>query len=224
MRRLLYVPIIHDDADMGSSGAALARSTARLVGEGLWAIHRQTVEKFWQGVSAYLMSLDPRPLRLYQDGLPADGELGKRIVEEAARRGSKNYQLLLELLQRGAELRKAEDPRLLLEEREIIVHALSGGPVTAQRWAREQVRLTEARDVAIAQAIDSTLKEKEIGVLLIGAAHDVRQHLAPDISVETVMAREKVQAYLSALLAGHHDEMEKLAKDITSDAGPAAIR
>ena len=79
MKRLLYIPIIHDEADLGSASAALAQRSAVLSGERRWVLHRETVGKFWERITAYLHSFDPHQLRVYQDGLAADGEMGRKF-------------------------------------------------------------------------------------------------------------------------------------------------
>jgi len=37
-------------------------------------------------------------MKIYQDGIVAEGEIGKKIVEETSKSGSKNYQLVSRLL------------------------------------------------------------------------------------------------------------------------------
>ncbi|MBI2871847.1 MAG: hypothetical protein HYY00_01485 [Chloroflexi bacterium] len=211
MRRLLYVPIIHDEADLGSAGKALREKSAALSGEWRWTLHQETVGGFWDEVAAYLRSFAPHRLKVYQDGLAADGEMGRRIVEEAARRGSRNYRLVLDMLHRGAELRKTEDPTLLLLERESILRPSPDS---------ERLGLMHQRDGFIAETIGATLKEGEVGVLFIGASHDVASRLAPDISVEMVKDPEQVQVYFNELLRGREDsELEKLARYMRSPIG-----
>ena len=69
------------------------------------------------------------------------------------------------------------------------------------------------RDKFIAATINQTLKEEEIGVLFIGAHHDVRTHLAEDIAVEEVKNREKVRDYFKMLISGKDEErFDQLAK------------
>lgn len=222
MRQLLYVPIIHDEADMGSAGAALAQKSAALSGDRRWALHKETVEKFWESIRAFLLSFDARRLRVYQDGLAADGEIGMRIVEEAARRGSKSYQLVLDMINRGAELRKTEDLVLLLKEHENIVRHMEqemagDQPLSAKEYRLERNRLMEERDKFIAEAINATLKEAELGVLFIGAYHKVAPLLAGDISLEVLKDRQKVEAYFEELLSGQEDKrFEELAKYLSS--------
>lgn len=231
MRRLLYVPVIHSEADLGSAGAALARESVALWGERRWALHKQTMGKFWQSVRRSLLSLDCRRIKVYQDGLAAEGEVGRRIVEEAAGRGSENYRLVLELLQGGAELRKTEDPLLLLQEQEDMHSAgqpgVAGGKQLAGEDGRraQRDRLVQERDAFMAQAIGSTLKEGEVGILFVGAHHGVASRLADDISVETVKDRALVQAYFEELLLGNDDERFKglsrsLASPVNLSPGP----
>ena len=71
MRKLLYVPIVHSEADLGSAGTTLAQKSAALSGDRRWVMRKETVDKFWETVAAYIRSFDPHQLRVYQDGLAA---------------------------------------------------------------------------------------------------------------------------------------------------------
>jgi len=216
MKRLLYIPIIHEQADLGSARTALAQRSAALSGERRWVLHRETVGKFWGKVAAYLRSFDPHQLRVYQDGLAADGETGRRIVEEAARRASRNYQLVLELLNGGAELRKTEDPALLLRQREVILGHLQQD-LDADQYRTQSDRLMEERDKFIAETVRATLKEGEVGVLFIGAYHNVASRLTGDISVEVVKDPRRVRAYFEELFLGRNEvKLEELVQYLTS--------
>ena len=222
MRRLLYVPLVHEEADMGSVGPALERTGALAVGECRWSLHRSVVSRYWESVRTYLLGLDCTRLRIYQDGLPVGGEVGRRVVDEATRRGSSNYRLIQELLDRGAGLRKTEDPVLLWRERENLLE-LDRGPSSVERqrdsrrdWSQTGL-LTEERDAYIAETINATLGEDEIGVLLIGVYHDVAPRLAADIAVEMVRDMTKVSAYFRELVQGADDrQFEELARCMTS--------
>jgi len=216
MKRLLYIPAIHDEADLGSARTALAQRSAALSGERRWVLHRETVGKFWERVAAYLHSFDPHQLRVYQDGLAADGETGRRIVEEAARRGSRNYQLVLELLNGGAELRKTEDPALLLRQREVILGHLQQD-LDADQYRTQSDRLMEERDKFIAGTVTATLKEGEVGVLFIGAYHNVASRLTGDISVEVVKDPGQVRAYFEEIFLGRDEvRLKELVQYLTS--------
>jgi hypothetical protein len=206
MRKLLYVPIIHTEFDMGSVASAVEGKSASLCGKERWAKHKETVAKFWESLAYYFNSLDATNLRIYQDGLPADGELGQRIIEEGARHGSKNYQLILNLMQRGAEVRRTEDPSLLKEEYKYITRLAQSKSFAEKALAYagyklRKGRLTDERDKFIAKTINDTLKDGDVGVLFVGSYHDVAPYLSGDIVVEEVKEREKVNAYFKELVS-----------------------
>lgn len=210
-RRLLHVAVIHDEDDLGSAGKAVAERSIALAGERRWAEHAETVRAFWDHVARYLRAFPRASLKIYQEGLAADGTLGRRIVERATQMGSRNYQLVLELLDGGAELRKTEEPDVLLRERQNLLLALEGER-SAQRGsgAREQYRaqrdaLRAERDRRIAETIRASLREGELGVLFIGADHEVAALLPDDIAVENVTPAGRIRAYLAGLFAARDD-------------------
>ena len=208
MRNLLYVPILHEEVDLGGSGPALARESAAQAGERRWALHQETLRGFWDGVTEHLGRFDARTMRVYQDGVPVDGELGRRIIEEGARRGSRNYRLVLELLRGGAVLQATEDLALILQEQANLRATGRQAPSAEQR---EQ--LLEERDAYIAGVIDSTLQEGELGVLFVGAAHDLAGLIASDIQVQKVKDPGKLHEYVSELLLGSDfGKLEALAR------------
>lgn len=222
MRKLVYVPIIHMESDLGGAAPAIGQSSASLLGEKRWARHKATISAFWQRVADYLSHIEAANLKIYQDGLLAGGDLGRRIVEEGARRGSKNYEIILDLMKRGAEIRTTEDATLLKEEYEHISR-LTQAKSPAQRtrayieYESHKDRLTSERDRFAARTINETLAEGEVGILFMGAYHDIISHLAPDIVVEQLKEQEKVKAYFKELIHGRHEEkFERLAEYLAS--------
>lgn len=212
MRRLLYIPVIHDDADLGSSGPALACRSAVLAGESRWAGHRETARRFWGRVADYLSRFDSTKMRVYQDGLASDGTAGKRIVEAAARRGSRNYQLVLKLLKGGAQLQATEDAALLALELANLGAAGDESPSPEQRQ-----HLLEARDTYILDVISSTLQPEELGILFIGAGHDLLGRLAADFQVQTVKDPDKLRIYIQELLlARDSKKLEAMAQYVAA--------
>ncbi len=218
MRRLLYIPIVHTAADLGSLATAVSQQTVALLGEERWKWHKGVAERFWKSVASYLLSLEPAALRIYQDGLAAEGDEGLRVVEVAAKRDSPNYLLLLELVHRGAVLRKTEDPVLLLKERQNLLEAIekpSKGTSSSEFYRGQRDQLMEARDRFIAKTINETLREGEIGILFLGALHKMLTHLTSDIQVQQVASQEKVRAYFSALLSEVDEgRLQGLANDL----------
>ncbi|MBI3989304.1 MAG: hypothetical protein HY347_06770 [candidate division NC10 bacterium] len=195
MRSLLYVPIVHTMADMGSKAEALKDEYIKQYGEVRWSRSRQVIEEIWDGIRARLfaMDLDDHKLRVYQDGLPVCGR-EVEIAREVARKGSKNYALVLELVERGATLEGTEDPALLVEEYHYIA-SLARAKSQAEReaaearYARESARILNERDFFISRRIDETLKEGETGVLFLGMLHQVDQLLPKDIRVNYLIHR-----------------------------------
>ncbi len=190
MRWLIYVPMVHTMVDMGSEAETLRREYVRRYGEEGWIRSRLAIEGIWEGIGKQILSLklNSRRVRIYQDGLPVSGrEL--QILAEVAARGSRNYQIVQELVQRGATLEGTEDPALLVEEYRYI-KAITTAKDRAERkraqeeYAREGRRLLRERDAFISRRIDETLKDGEVGILFLGSLHRVDQHLPADIQVE----------------------------------------
>lgn len=221
MRKLLYIPIIHDQSDLGSLGPVLENMSSSQVGKGRWGFHGETVASFWTVIEEFLGSMDARMIRIYQDGLAAEGELGRKVIEEAAKRGSLNHRILLALISQGAEIRVTENISLLLEEaRQLFAavrHESEGTDANPAEYEERKQWLTEQRDRFVADRINTTLKQGETGVLLMGANHDVLPHLARDIIVQPVKDRGRVSAYFRELLEGQdQDKLEHMAAYLTS--------
>lgn len=189
MRRLIYVPIVHTAADMGSQAEALEREHVRRHGRGEWARTRRLVDEVWEGLRTRLlaMNLDYGRVRIYQDGLPLCGR-EPDIVREVAQGGSRNYALILELLERGAVVEGTESPGLLREEYERIRSAIPAGQAREED-AGEGERLLRQRDGFIGRRINETLKEGEVGILFIGLMHRVDRYLPPDVEIQYLIHR-----------------------------------
>jgi hypothetical protein len=204
MRTLLYVPIIHTSADLGSvAGAVVERGIAAL-GEEAWMRHRETVYGFWRAIADYFDRLDVTGMNIYQDGMVAEGDLGRRIAEDTAAAGSLNYQLVLRLLDRGASLVKTEDFGLVKQEYDRLVAIIRAESFMSKVVAIAKYRLVKAtllrrRDAVIARRIAETLKRDQTGILFIGALHRVHRWRAPDIQVEEIKDAQKIRDYQQLL-------------------------
>jgi len=222
MKKLLYVPVIHMEPDLGSLATDVSSLSSKVCGEERWNKHRQAVSDFWDSITTFLLSLDDTNLKIYQDGLMADGELGLKIIEEGAKQGSKNHKVVLELIRRGGEIRKTEDASLLKEEYEHIIK-LSQSKSFVQiglaylQYKMRKARLTEERDRFIAERINETLKNGETALLFLGAYHDIRPLLSKDIMVVEVKEEQRVKAYFDEFIRGRDgNKFEELAEYLTS--------
>ncbi len=198
MRKLYLVPIFHMSADMGSLASSLDETAQTELGQEVWQKHKEAVSNFWDYIAQFFETLDVRGFKVYQDGMVTEGEDGLRIVKEGISQGSKNYEIVGKLLERGAILVKTEDLALVKQEYvhiAKIAHAKSPKEkeVWALRYKLAQDRLLRQRDDFIAKRIKDTLGEGETGILFIGAHHDILSRLPEDIQVIPVKDISKVE-------------------------------
>ena len=216
------MPVIHVDTDMGSIAPTIDKRSGEICGRDRWDKHKQIVATFWDQIEEYFKKLNAGNLKIYQDGLMAAGDLGQKIIKEGAGKGSRNYLIVLDLIKRGAEIRKTEDITLLKEEYDRILKLAQSKSLWERTTAYigyrfHKDRLMEKRDQFIANTINETLKDGERGALFIGAYHDVFPYLAKDVSVEEVKNREKVKEYFKMLISGGDEEkFDELAEYLVS--------
>jgi len=200
MKALIYVPIIHMSADLGSLAKDLNRRGIADLGEELWKEHIRTVEGFWDVVSHYFDSIDIAGMKIYQDGMVAGGEVGQKIVEEGAKSGSKNYELVSELLKRGAILVKTEDFKLVKKERDRLIaitqaKSLPEKLIAFMKYKLVRNKLLNKRDEFIARRFEETLNQDETGIIFIGAFHNIKGRLPKDVGIMEIKDTEKVREY-----------------------------
>ena len=185
-RKLVYIPIIHTLADMGTLGTAVRGMKLSALGRQGLAHDAAVVDQMWALIESVVANLPVTPgaMRVYQDGLPVcRHEL--EIVSELAAAGNRNHGLLLKLQARGATLMGTESPELLLEEYRLAAAAFAAGATVSARSSQKQLRdaLIEKRDRYIAARINATLGAGESGILFMGMLHQVARYLDSDIEV-----------------------------------------
>ena len=223
MRTLIYVPVIHTSADLGSLAKDVTKRGIADIGEDVWEKHRAAVEKFWDVISDYFDFIDVSGMKIYQDGMVADGEVGQKIVEEGAKSGSRNYELAARLLKKGAILVKTEDFKLVKEERDRLVALTQAKSITHKliafiKYKLIKDRLLNKRDKFIAKRIDESLRQDEIGIIFIGAYHNIKKRLPGSIRVSEIKDARKVKEYQTLLpfCKKYKERFEELAKYLVS--------
>lgn len=182
MRRLIYIPVIHTELEMGSVALRLKEEYILKFGEEKWKEHLKLVKEMWQWIKTKIkgLKLTYEKVRIYQDGLPLCGkELD--IVQKLAERGSINYKIILELINKGAKLEGTESKELLLEEYNNIKNITTTS--SKKEYKEESKQLLIRRDRYIANRINKTLRRDEIGILFIGSEHKVYKYLFKDIKI-----------------------------------------
>ena len=196
MRLLILVPIIHTEQDMGSFSEPVKQAYVQKYGLAKWEQHLEVINGLWTAIDQLIdqliegLAVPYASFRLYQDGLPVCGR-EEELVKEVAGRGSKNHQLLLDLVQKGATLMGTESPGLLTQELTLLRTGLAASPTSEQAGAAPAIdegrKLLAERDCYIAQRINDTLYADEIGFLFLGLAHSVEARLQPDIQVKHLL-------------------------------------
>jgi hypothetical protein len=198
-RTLHYIPIIHSQADMGALSESISRAGQQKLGREQWQQKERTVDQLWEEIELAIdaAALPPAKTRLYQDGLPVCSHVHE-IVRDLVTKGSKNYQILQRLMEKGATVMGTESPELLIKEYNLARQEFSApgeraGDRTDNAGNAEKDTLLKQRDTYIAQRINSTLGAGETGVLFIGLLHNVEHLLDRDILVLYPISRPLIK-------------------------------
>lgn len=189
-RRLVHIPIIHTEADMGGLGEELRKAALKKLGLRGWRRKQELVNRMWEMIEAVVRGVDPArgTVRLYQDGLPECGREFE-IVMELAGAGSRNHRLLLQLVEKGAILMGTESPLLLVQEYQLITQMKAvlhegGRSAPCEGHKTMSRRILMDRDRHIANRINTTLGDGETGILFLGMLHSLDGLIDQDIMVE----------------------------------------
>ncbi len=202
MRTLIYVPIIHSSTDMGSLGKELEHVNVSRAGIDKWQKHTNTVNDFWKTIESYFEKLDikNKAVKVYQDGMFADGKMAMTIINEGIKSGSKNSEIILKLINRGAILIKTEDFKIVKEEYDGFQSVLKSKNnfhklLLLLRYKILKPVFLFRRDKFIARTIAETLGADETGILFIGAFHNIIKKLPKDIIVVQLKEIAKIRKY-----------------------------
>lgn len=206
MRTLIYIPIIHSGADMGSMATELTRKGVDEFGIEFWESHVDTVNKYWEIISQCCDTIDlgDKVVKIYQDGMVVDGEIALKIMEESAKAGSRNYEIISKLVKRGAIIVRTEDISLVKKELEMLKSIPSSGSLIIKLikifWFKIiRSKLLNQRDKFIAGRIAATLDPNEKGIIFLGAYHDILKKLPKDIAIKELKEINKVREYQKLL-------------------------
>lgn len=206
MRTLIYVPIIHSIADMGSLGEELKRKSISGLGEDTWQKHTDTVTGYWEAIESYFdnIKIYIPGIKLYQDGMFVDGDMALKFLSEGIKAGSKNSEIMSKLIGRGAILMKTEDFKMVKDEYDGLQNVIKTKTTFKKlymllRYKFSKPLFLKRRDKFIAATIDETLGKNETGILFIGAYHNVMKRLPKDITLIELKEVAKVRKYQNTM-------------------------
>ena len=177
---------------MGSMAKELEKKGIEKLGKKKWEENQRRIAQFWDQAEKELdaLKLNYNSVHVYQDGVPTGGELGLKIVTQTAAKGSRNYQIVQKLIEKGATLEGTESKELLIKEYQFVqafVQA-TADKKNQELQVYEQAKddLIKKRDAYIAKQIDTSLKNGETGILFIGAHHRVKEKLPKNITIKAL--------------------------------------
>lgn len=136
----------------------------------------EKVFRYWDQVDAQLTSLELKlgiSKKVYHELVPTGGEEGSKIIEEL---NSTSYGIVKARLDKGAQLEPLEDADLLTESMDW-TRCLAVGLQNAKVFDKvyeSYIQAQKKRNEHIAKMINDTLKESEVGILLMREGHQVQ--------------------------------------------------
>jgi len=136
----------------------------------------ERVFKYWDQVEGQLTNLELKlgiVKKVYHELVPVGGEEGSKIIEEL---NSTSYGIVKARLDKGAQLEPLEDADLLTEAMDwtkCLAIGLQNQKVFDKVY-EAYLQSQKKRNEHIAKMIDNTLKEGEIGILLMREGHQVQ--------------------------------------------------
>ena len=136
----------------------------------------EKVFRYWDQVESQLTSLETKlgiAKKVYHELVPVGGEEGGKIIEEL---NSTSYGIIKARLDKGAQLEALEDADLLTESMDW-TRCLAVGLQNQKVFDKVYNLYVEAqkkRNEHIAKMINDTLKESEVGILLMREGHQVQ--------------------------------------------------
>lgn len=136
----------------------------------------EKVFKYWDQVESQLSNLEVKlgiVKKVYHELVPVGGEEGSKIIEEL---NSTSYGIVKARMDKGAELEPLEDTDLLTESMDwtkCLAIGLQNQKVFDKVY-ESYLQAQTKRNEHIAKMINDTLKEGEVGILLMREGHQVQ--------------------------------------------------
>lgn len=203
MRKLIIVPMIHVIPSFEEKPGVLDFPDT------ISNASNPLVIKYWDIIKSKLTVLDPKNPHFYVDSYEGD-TLTVQPGQEPRQLGlgdeTVDQRIIKDFITRtGGIVERTEDPYLMrdleakigntftrlseLTDYEDIRSAVGAFLGVLNEFSNDGDKITELRDKHIADTVSATLKEGEIGMLFLGAGHDVSRLLPADIGTELLDER-----------------------------------
>ena len=184
---LLYVPVLHTHRESEDIVFSLKASGGDTHADTSGDEYDKSVKDMWKGIYSRLQEtgIAFSSVRIYQDSLPVCG-MEKDVASKLAEKGSLNYQLILDLLNKGARIEGTEDQQLLIKEYDCLTRCIVSvhdRAAALERYWAESAELMKQRDKFIAGRIKSTLKDGEVPLVFMGVRHGLGELLKDDFII-----------------------------------------
>ncbi|MCX6280253.1 MAG: hypothetical protein NT004_19485 [Bacteroidetes bacterium] len=206
MRTLIYVPILHSNADLGSLGRALNTISFSESEKNKLQKHNDTINGYWDAIEYWFENIDisVKGIKIYQDGMFVEGEIAMKIIDEGIKSGSKNSVIVSKLIGRGAILIKTEDFKMVKDEYDGLQSIIKSKNIISKGIQLFRYRILKPiflirRDKFITCRIAETLGQNETGILFIGAFHNIAKRLPKDIKVIELKEIAKIRKYQKSI-------------------------
>jgi len=182
---LIYVPILHTYKEVGDIMAFLREDGSQRPAGCSGLEQENAIKEMWDGIFEKIRetNLHYPAVRIYQEALLIGG-IEREVVEKLAEKGSRNHQLILELMKKGAKLEETENPDLLIKEVDYLRHLITqhfSSPqnhrLALEEYKNKSTKLMEQRDAFIAERIKSTIKQGETPLVFMGVRHQLEKLL-----------------------------------------------
>jgi len=192
---LLYVPVLHTHRESEDIVFSLKANGGDTHADTPGDEYDKSVKDMWEGIYSKLqeIGINFSSMRIYQDSLPVCG-MEKEVVSKLAEKGSRNHQLILDLLNNGARIEGTEDQQLLIKEYDCLTRFIASASASdhtaaLERYRAESAGLMKQRDEFIAGRIKSTLKDGEVPLVFMGVRHGLGELLKDDFIIAYIIYR-----------------------------------
>ena len=197
IRSLIYVPVLHTQKETGEILLSLKADEAQPSVDTSSAEQEISVREMWDGIAEKIqkMNIPCLSMRIYQDAMPVCGR-EKAIAEKLAQKASRNHQLILKLVNKGANLEGTEDPELLIKEYGNLSRLIGKASISVQsyrdsliEYKEKGAELMKRRDAFITERIKSTLKKDEVPLVFMGVRHELEKLLQGSFVINYIIYR-----------------------------------